>query len=114
MLVRSSYIKTVKALWVDGDVASFTAGLGPMLEMPACAESACSIAVFSVHMLGYHYGIAQCAFLIHNPALVVSVGTVRVPGLAAVANNCICSIAQSELVVVFTFQSQRSLTWQEQ
>lgn len=47
--------------------------------MPACAGIWPALtAVFSVRMLGYHYGIAQYAFLILI-TLVVSVGTVGVP-----------------------------------
>ena len=66
-----------EALGVDGDVASFTAGLGANVGMPACAGIWPALtAVLSVHMLGYHYGIAQYAFLILI-TLVVSVGTVE-------------------------------------
>ena len=90
-----------EALGVDGDVASFTAGLGANVGMPACAGIWPALtAVFSVHMLGYHYGIAQYAFLI---TLVVSVGTVGVPGTATITSTAVFAALglPIELVVVF-------------
>ena len=119
-----------EALGVDGDVASFTAGLGANVGMPALAPRpavndatspsftaglganvgmpACAgiwpalTAVFSVHMLGYHYGIAQYAFLILI-TLVVSVGTVGVPGTATITSTAVFAALglPIELVVVF-------------
>ena len=92
-----------EALGVDGDVASFTAGLGANVGMPACAGIWPALtAVFSVHMLGYHYGIAQYAFLILI-TLVVSVGTVGVPGTATITSTAVFAALglPIELVVVF-------------
>ena len=88
---------------VDADVASFTAGLGANVGMPACAGIWPALtAVFSVHMLGYHYGIAQYAFLILI-TLVVSVGTVGVPGTATITSTAVFAALglPIELVVVF-------------
>ena len=92
-----------EALGVDTDVASFTAGLGANVGMPACAGIWPALtAVFSVHMLGYHYGIAQYAFLILI-TLVVSVGTVGVPGTATITSTAVFAALglPIELVVVF-------------
>ena len=92
-----------EALGVDADVASFTAGLGANVGMPACAGIWPALtAVFSVHMLGYHYGIAQYAFLILI-TLVVSVGTVGVPGTATITSTAVFAALglPIELVVVF-------------
>lgn len=91
------------SLGVDTDVASFTAGLGANVGMPACAGIWPALtAVFSVHMLGYHYGIAQYAFLILI-TLVVSVGTVGVPGTATITSTAVFAALglPIELVVVF-------------
>ena len=71
--------------------------------MPACAGIWPALtAVFSVHMLGYHYGIAQYAFLILI-TLVVSVGTVGVPGTATITSTAVFAALglPIELVVVF-------------
>ena len=92
-----------EALGVDTDVASFTAGLGANVGMPACAGIWPALtAVFSVHMLGYHYGIAQYVFLILI-TLVVSVGTVGVPGTATITSTAVFAALglPIELVVVF-------------
>ena len=81
-----------EALGVDADVG-----------MPACAGIWPALtAVFSVHMLGYHYGIAQYAFLILI-TLVVSVGTVGVPGTATITSTAVFAALglPIELVVVF-------------
>ena len=71
--------------------------------MPACAGIWPALtAVFSVHMLGYHYGIAQYAFLILI-TLVVSVGTVGVTGTATITSTAVFAALglPIELVVVF-------------
>ena len=84
-------------------MTSFTAGLGANVGMPACAGIWPALtAVFSVHMLGYHYGIAQYAFLILI-TLVVSVGTVGVPGTATITSTAVFAALglPIELVVVF-------------
>ena len=78
-------------------------GVGANVGMPACAGIWPALtAVFSVHMLGYHYGIAQYAFLILI-TLVVSVGTVGVPGTATITSTAVFAALglPIELVVVF-------------
>ena len=49
-------------------------------------------------MLGYHYGIAQYAFLILI-TLVVSVGTVGVPGTATITSTAAVITAATEGLV---------------
>ena len=76
-----------EALGVDGDVASFTAGLGANVGMPACA------------------GIwpALTAVFLILLTLVVSVGTVGVPGTATITSTAVFAALglPIELVVVF-------------
>ena len=71
-------------LGVNGDVASFGASLGANLGMPGCAGIwPVLLAVFTINMLGLPYTPAQYLFLVVL-AVVVSVGTVGVPGTATI------------------------------
>lgn len=91
-----------KELGVDGDIASFTAGLGANLGMPGCAGMwPVLLAVFSVNVLGLDYSLTQYAFLILL-SLVVSVGTVGVPGTATISATAVFSAAglPIELIVL--------------
>ncbi len=91
-------------LGVDGDVAGFTAGIGANLGMPGCAGIwPVLLAVFSIQVMGLEYTIPQYAFLIVL-ALVVSVGTVGVPGTATVAATALFSAAglPIELIVLLS------------
>ena len=91
-----------KELGVDGDIAAFTAGLGANLGMPGCAGMwPVLLAVFSVNVLGLDYSLTQYAFLILL-SLVVSVGTVGVPGTATISATAVFSAAglPIELIVL--------------
>ncbi len=91
-------------LGVDGDVAGFTAGIGANLGMPGCAGIwPVLLAVFSINVLGLEYSVSQYAFLIVL-ALVVSVGTVGVPGTATIAATALFSAAglPIELIVLLS------------
>ncbi|MBS5164143.1 MAG: dicarboxylate/amino acid:cation symporter [Butyricicoccus pullicaecorum] len=91
-------------LGVDGDVAGFTAGIGANLGMPGCAGVwPVLLAVFSINVLGLQYSIPQYMFLIVL-ALVVSVGTVGVPGTATIAATALFSAAglPIELIVLLS------------
>lgn len=93
-----------KELGVDGDVAGFTAGIGANLGMPGCAGVwPILLAVFSINVLGLQYTFSQYAFLIVL-ALVVSVGTVGVPGTATIAATALFSAAglPIELIVLLS------------
>lgn len=91
-------------LGVDEDVASFTAGLGANLGMPGCAGIwPVLLAVFTIHVLGIQYGLMQYLFLILL-AMVVSIGTVGVPGTATIAATALFSAAglPVEMIVLFS------------
>lgn len=91
-------------LGVNGDVASFTAGLGANLGMPGCAGIwPVLAAVFSINVLRMDYSIGQYLFLIVL-ALVVSIGTVGVPGTATITATALFSAAglPIELIVLLT------------
>ena len=91
-----------KELGVDGDIASFTAGLGANLGMPGCAGVwPVLLAVFSINVLGLDYSLTQYAFLVVL-SLVVSVGTVGVPGTATITATALFSAAglPIELIVL--------------
>lgn len=71
-------------LGVDEDVASFTAGLGANLGMPGCAGMwPTLVAVFAINALGIPFTPVQYGFLVLL-TLVVSIGTVGVPGTATI------------------------------
>ena len=82
-----------EGLGVDGDIASFGAGLGANLGMPGCAGVwPTLLAVFTVHVLGLSYTPAQYLFLMVL-AVVVSIGTVGVPGTATITATALFTAA---------------------
>lgn len=94
---------------VDGDVASFTAGLGANLGMPGCAGIwPTLLAVFTVNVLGLDYSITQYALLVVL-ALTVSVGTVGVPGTATVTATALFSAAGLPIEMIVLFQPISSI-----
>ena len=97
-------VSNLEKLGVNGDVASFTAGLGANLGMPGCAGIwPMLLAVFAVHMLGIQYTPAQYAFLVLL-TLVVSIGTVGVPGTATITATALFTAAglPIEVIVIFS------------
>ena len=73
-----------KKLGVNEDIAAFGASLGANLGMPGCAGVwPTLLAVFTIHLLGIDYTPVQYAFLVVL-AVVVSIGTVGVPGTATI------------------------------
>ncbi|MFQ9511485.1 MAG: dicarboxylate/amino acid:cation symporter [Lachnospiraceae bacterium] len=91
-------------LGVDGDVASFTAGLGANLGMPGCAGVwPVLLAVFTINVLGLDYSPLQYGFIILL-ALVVSIGTVGVPGTATITATALFAAAglPVEMIVLLT------------
>lgn len=97
-------IRQLKKLGVDEDVASFTSGLGANLGMPGCAGMwPVLLAVFTVNALNLNYGIFQYVFLILL-ALIVSLGTVGVPGTATITATALLSAAALpvEMIVIFS------------
>lgn len=74
-----------KKLGVNEEVASFVASLGANFGMPGCAGIwPVLLAVFAINVLGINYSIEQYVFLIIM-AMIVSVGTVGVPGTSTIA-----------------------------
>jgi hypothetical protein len=95
--------RQLKKLGVDEDVASFTSGLGANLGMPGCAGMwPVLLAVFTVNAMDLNYGVFQYVFLIVL-ALVVSLGTVGVPGTATITATALMSAAglPVEMIVIF-------------
>ena len=82
-----------KKLGVNEDIASFGASLGANLGMPGCAGIwPTLLAVFTIHLLGIDYTPVQYAFLVVL-AVVVSIGTVGVPGTATITATALFAAA---------------------
>ncbi|MCD7887236.1 MAG: dicarboxylate/amino acid:cation symporter [Clostridiales bacterium] len=89
-----------KKLGVNEDIASFVASLGANLGMPGCAGVwPVLLSVFAVHILGLEYSAAQYAFLVVL-AVVVSVGTVGVPGTATITATAVFTAAGLPVEVI--------------
>lgn len=94
---------------VDSDVAAFTAGLGANLGMPGCAGIwPTLLAVFTINVLGLDYSIGQYAFIVVL-AIVVSLGTVGVPGTATVTATALFSAAGLPIEMIVLFQPISSI-----
>ena len=86
-------VRQLRAAGVDDDVASFVAGLGANLGMPGCAGVwPMLLAVFAVNAQGVQYTPGQYAFLVML-TLLVSIGTVGVPGTATVTATSLFAAA---------------------
>ena len=82
-----------KKLGVNEDIAAFGASLGANLGMPGCAGVwPTLLAVFTIHLLGIEYTPVQYAFLVVL-AVVVSIGTVGVPGTATITATALFAAA---------------------
>ncbi|MCD7919820.1 MAG: dicarboxylate/amino acid:cation symporter [Clostridiales bacterium] len=89
-----------KKLGVNEDIASFVASLGANLGMPGCAGVwPVLLSVFAIHILGIEYSAAQYAFLVVL-AVVVSVGTVGVPGTATITATAVFAAAGLPVEVI--------------
>ena len=76
-------------LGIHEDVASFVATLGANMGMPGCAGIwPTMLAVFAINALGIPFGLAQYAMLIGTTVL-VSIGTVGVPGTATITATAV-------------------------
>ena len=96
--------KLKEDIGVDGDVAAFTAGLGANLGMPGCAGIwPVLLAVFTINQQGIHYSAGQYVLLIAL-TLLVSIGTVGVPGTATITATALFTAAglPVELIVLFS------------
>ncbi|OZG57635.1 sodium:dicarboxylate symporter [Bifidobacterium tissieri] len=86
-------VRQLRGAGVPGDIASFVAGLGANLGMPGCAGVwPVLLAVFAVNAQGLAYSPAQYGFLVVL-ALLVSIGTVGVPGTATITATSLFAAA---------------------
>lgn len=86
-------VTQLKKMGVKDDVASFVTSLGANLGMPGCAGIwPVIVAVFTINAQGLNYGPGQYLFLVAL-ALLVSVGTVGVPGTATVTATSLFAAA---------------------
>lgn len=86
-------VRQLKQMGVKGDIASFVSSLGANLGMPGCAGIwPVLVAVFAINAQGLNYNAAQFLFLIVL-ALLVSIGTVGVPGTATVTATSLFAAA---------------------
>jgi L-cystine uptake protein TcyP (sodium:dicarboxylate symporter family) len=89
-----------KKLGVNEDIASFVASLGANLGMPGCAGIWPSLlAIFAIHILGIEYTLPQYIFLIAL-TLIVSAGTVGVPGTATITATAVFTAAGLPVEVI--------------
>ena len=96
--------KLKEDMGVDGDVAAFTTGLGANLGMPGCAGIwPVLLAVFTIHQQGITYTAGQYVLLIAL-TLLVSIGTVGVPGTATITATALFAAAglPIEIIVLFS------------
>ena len=83
----------VSRLGVNEDIASFVAALGANLGMPACAGIwPILLAVLAINIFDIPYSIGQYVFLIVL-TLIVSIGTVGVPGTSTVTTTALFTAA---------------------
>ena len=86
-------VRQLRSAGVPRDIASFVAGLGANLGMPGCAGVwPMLLAVFAVHAQGLNYSPAQYLFLVVL-TLLVSIGTVGVPGTATITATSLFAAA---------------------
>lgn len=89
-----------KSLGVNEDVASFVTSLGANMAMPGCAGIwPVLLAVFAINVLGIDYSISQYIFLIVL-AIVVSLGTVGVPGTATITATALFASAGLPIEII--------------
>ena len=89
---------------VHEDIASFTASLGANLGMPGCAGMwPMLLAIFVVHMQKLNYTAGDYGLLIVL-TLLVSIGTVGVPGTATITATALFTAAglPIEMIVLFS------------
>lgn len=89
-----------KKLKVNEDIASFVASLGANLGMPGCTGMwPVLLAVLAINVLHIEYSLLQYLFLIVL-ALVVSIGTVGVPGTATITATALFASAGLPIEII--------------
>ena len=90
----------INKVGVNEDIASFAASLGANLGMPGCAGIwPTLLAVFAINVLGLDYSISQYAFLVIL-SVVVSIGTVGVPGTATITATAVFASAGLPIEII--------------
>lgn len=93
-----------KKLGVSEEIASFVAGLGANLGMPGCAGMwPTLLAVFAINALDIPFSVTQYVFLVVL-TVIVSIGTVGVPGTATITATAVFAAAglPLEVIVILT------------
>ncbi|MBE5960156.1 MAG: dicarboxylate/amino acid:cation symporter [Lachnospiraceae bacterium] len=97
-------VRQLMKLGVSEKIASFVAAFGANVGMPGCAGVWPTIlAVFAIHALDIPYSFLQYLFLIVL-TVIVSVGTVGVPGTATITATAVFAAAglPIEIIVILT------------
>ena len=97
-------VRQLKKIGVSEKIASFVAAFGANVGMPGCAGVWPTIlAVFAIHALNVPYTITQYVFLVLL-TVIVSVGTVGVPGTATITATAVFAAAglPIEIIVILT------------
>lgn len=90
----------VNKVGVNEDIASFAASLGANLGMPGCAGIwPTLLAIFAINVLGLDHSIGQYAFLVVL-SVVVSIGTVGVPGTATITATAVFAAAGLPIEII--------------
>ena len=93
----------------EKDVASFVAGLGANMGMPACTGIwPIILAVFSINALNIPFSTTQYILLVVY-TIVISFGTAGVPGTATIAATAVLSAANLPLEIIFVLAPISSL-----
>lgn len=96
-------------LGVDQDVASFVAGLGANVGMPACTGIwPIILAVFSINALNLPFTTVDYILLVVY-TIIISFGTAGVPGTATIAATAVLSAAGLPLEIIFVLAPISSL-----
>ena len=105
-------VRNLRSNGVPGDIASFVASLGANLGMPGCAGVySVLLAVFAVNAQGISYSPAQFLFLVVL-ALLVSIGTVGVPGTATItATSLFAAVGLPIPFIAISQPIRRSSIW---
>ncbi len=99
---------TSEKMGVHEDIASFTASLGANLGMPGCAGMwPMLLAIFVVHMQKLNYTAGDYGLLIVL-TLLVSIGTVGVPGTATITATALFTAAGLPIGWI-TYRNDRAL-----
>lgn len=93
-------VKQLTKIGVNEDIASFVTSLGANLGMPGCAGMwPILLAVLAINVLNINYTLGQYLFLIVL-AVVVSLGTVGVPGTATITATALFASAGLPIEII--------------